>query len=101
MTLLTINCCNCYVVESRAHKVHAPGHACPLQLISCGLSRPSSGVMYLIPCWLFMAFLEPVNLHHQTCSGQTSTSLLQHLRQSKTDLFRRGHSITLQHLLAQ
>ena len=24
-----------------------------------------------------MAFLEPVNLHHQTCSGQTSTSLLQ------------------------
>ena len=35
------------------------------------------GYYDLLLHWLFMAFLEPVNLHHQTCSGQTSTSLLE------------------------
>ena len=35
------------------------------------------GYYGLLLHWLFMAFLESVNFHHQTCIGQTSTSLLQ------------------------
>ena len=49
MIPLIINCCNCYVLESSAHKEQPPGHVCLLELISYVPLRPTPerGILFL------------------------------------------------------
>ena len=49
MIPLMTNYCNCFVLESSAHKEQPPGHVCPLELISYIPLRPTpeQGILFL------------------------------------------------------